>query len=223
MKSTEFITEAPLPDDWDTKAFSSFNPIKKQVAYALERSKKIGSGSSRIVTSIMYQGRPTALKIAKNKKGLAQNEAELAIVNDGYAKGMAIIIPLIDYDKESVIPRWIQFEMAEKANEKQLCAIMKCARLTDVLLIAGIISGKNRDGGDRIASSVNVQRAAAGYSSQEDEDTFYEYVNELAELANSFDIELVDFQTASNWGIYKGRAVIIDVGFTSGVASSHYS
>jgi len=223
MKSTEFITEAPLPDDWDTQVFRPGNAIKKQVDYVLANSSKLGVGSSRVVTSIMYQGRPTALKIAKNRKGLAQNEAELEIVTDGYAKGMGIIIPVIDWDKENDPPRWLQFEMANKATEKQLCSLMKCTSLYDLCLLADIMTGATKDPTGREADKIMQRIKDAGYVSQEDEDTFYEYANQLGELANSFSIQVQDFNTHKNWGIYKGKPVVIDIGFTSGVSSAHYS
>lgn len=220
MKSTEFITEAPLPDHWDSQVFAPGNSIKNQIAYALEKSKKVGTGSSRTVTSIMYQGRPTALKIAKNKRGLAQNEAELAIVNDGYAKNMNIIIPLIDWDKENDPPRWLQFEMAEKATEKRLCMMMKCTCLSDLVLTASIMIGEVKDPNGYNAAAIKKRNELFTESEQ---DIFYEYANELAALADSYQIELVEFAYARNWGVYRGKPVIIDIGFTSGVASSHYS
>ena len=222
MKSTEFINEAPLPDHWDTTVFSPGNVIKKQVDYVLANSKKLGTGSSRIVTSIMYQGRQTALKIAKNKKGLAQNEAELAIVDDGYAKNMNIVIPLIDYDKENDPPRWLQFEQASKTTERQLCAIMKCAHLSDVVMMADIVLGEIADAKGLDRAKILERNKVAGFTN-EDKDIFYGYVNDLAMLADSFNIELIEFIDPRNWGIYKGKAVVVDIGFTSGVASSHYS
>lgn len=223
MKSTEFMTEAPLPDHWDTAVFTPGNAIKKQVDYVLANSQKLGTGSSRIVTSIMYQGRPTALKIAKNKKGLAQNQAEFDIVNDGYAKNLNIVIPLIDWDKENNPPRWLQFEQAVKASEKKLCAIMKCTCLVDVVMSAEIMSGSLPDPKGLNATAIRRRREEAGFTSEEDSDTFYDYANDLAALADSYNIELIDFCRAQNWGIYKGKPVVIDIGFTSAVSSSYYS
>ena len=72
MRLTEFtdrvIDEAPLPPDWDETQFTPKTSFKQRLAYALERAKKLGAGSSRVAMIIEYQGRPTALKVAKNKK-----------------------------------------------------------------------------------------------------------------------------------------------------------
>ena len=72
MKLHEILSEAPLPDDWDKSAYKSDKSFASQLRYAQERAKKIGAGSSRVAFEIEHQGRPTVLKIAKNKKGLAQ-------------------------------------------------------------------------------------------------------------------------------------------------------
>jgi hypothetical protein len=46
---------------------------------------------------IDYKGRPTVLKIALNAKGIAQNEVESSLLNDGYLRSLGILIPIIDH------------------------------------------------------------------------------------------------------------------------------
>ena len=126
LREDEIIDEMPLPADWDPQAYNqNTTTFKSRLAYALERAKKLGTGSSRVATVIEYQGRPTVLKIAKNAKGLAQNGVEASILDDGYASQLGILIPLIDFDTANRDPLWIHTEMATKANEKQLCNLMK--------------------------------------------------------------------------------------------------
>ena len=84
MRSIEFLSEAnvdemAVPIDWDPKHFQHGKSFKARLQYALERAKKIGAGSSRIATVIEDGGRPTVLKIAKNRRGLLQNNAEVSI------------------------------------------------------------------------------------------------------------------------------------------------
>ena len=133
MRAFEFteavLDEMPLPADWDPQQMrQGSTTFKSRLAYALERAKKLGTGSSRVATVIEYQGRPTVLKIAKNQKGLAQNSVEADILSDGYASQLGILIPLIDYDEQNREPSWIHTEMATKANEKQLCHLIKCIK-----------------------------------------------------------------------------------------------
>lgn len=46
MRLKEILTEAPLPDDWDKEKFSPKVSFSQQIAYAKERAKQIGVGSS---------------------------------------------------------------------------------------------------------------------------------------------------------------------------------
>jgi hypothetical protein len=52
---------------------------------------------------------------------------------------------------------------------------------------------------------------------EQDWDTFIEYVNEVATLVSASGLLIDDLMTASNWGEYKGRPVIIDLGYTEAV------
>jgi predicted GNAT family acetyltransferase len=217
----EIIDEMPLPADWDPQQMrQQGTTFKSRLAYALERAKKLGTGSSRVATIIEYQGRPTVLKIAKNQKGLAQNSVEASILDDGYASQMGILIPLIDYDTQNRDPSWIHTELAQKANEKQLCGLMKCQSLYD--LIKAAHAQLNEFSNSRAILNDIIDKNEHFGSSEQDNDTFLEYVNSLAELKSSFDIELADFHRPVNWGLYKGKPVIIDVGFNSNVMNQYY-
>jgi hypothetical protein len=218
----EVLDEMPLPADWDPQQMrQQGTTFKSRLQYALERAKKLGTGSSRVATTIEYQGRPTVLKIAKNAKGLAQNSVEADILSDGYASQMGILIPIIDYDTQNREPSWVHTELAQKANEKQLCSLMKCQSLYD--LIKAAHAQLNEFSNSRaILNDILDKNSHFGYSDQ-DNDTFLEYVNRLAELKSSFDIELADFHRPANWGLYQGKPIIIDVGFNSNVLNQYYS
>ena len=219
----EIIDEMPLPADWDPQQMrQQGTSFKSRLAYALERAKKLGTGSSRVATTIEYQGRPTVLKIAKNAKGLAQNSVEADILNDGYASQMGILIPIIDYDTQNREPSWVHTELAQKANEKQLCSLMKCYSLDDLIRAA---QAQLNEYGTRSRDILNkiIEKNEYYGSSEQDADIFLEYVNRLSELKSSFDIELADFHRPANWGLYQGKPTIIDVGFNSNVLNKYYA
>jgi len=219
----EIIDEMPLPADWDPQQMrQQSTSFKSRLAYALERAKKLGTGSSRVATTIEYQGRPTVLKIAKNAKGLAQNSVEADILSDGYASQMGILIPIIDYDTQNREPSWVHTELAQKANEKQLCSLMKCQSLNDLIRAAQAQLNEYGTRSRTILNDIIDKNEHFGVSEQ-DADTFLEYVNRLAELKSSFDVELADFHRPANWGLYQGKPVIIDVGFNSNVLNQYYS
>jgi hypothetical protein len=221
MKVVDIISEAPLPPDWDASQFqNNTTTFKSRLAYAVERAKKLGTGSSRVAMTIEYQGRPTALKVAKNQKGLAQNSVEADILSDGYASQLGIMIPIIDYDTQNTQPTWIHTELAQKVTEKQLCNIMQCDSLFTLVNTAMALIGKSR-------MQSYTPQAVADRMRQENKDeeqieVFMDYVNKLGDLSSSFDIELGDFMRAANWGLYQGHPVVIDVGFNSNVSDQYY-
>ena len=225
MRAVEFlkeqiIDEMPLPANWDPKAFQQQGTtFKSRLAYALERAKKIGTGSSRIATTIEYQGRPTVLKIAKNQKGLAQNGVEADILSDGYASQLGILIPIIDYDKANREPLWIHTEMAQKASDKQLSSLLRCPSLSFLVDYALTIIGKRNKG----FGNMFPERLRKDGMSDDDIETCTQNANTLAELNSSFEVELDDLSRAANWGIYQGHPVILDVGFNSNVLKQYYT
>lgn len=218
--SEEVLDEMPLPADWDPQQMrQQGTSFKSRLQYALDRAKKLGTGSSRVATVIEYQGRPTVLKIAKNQKGLAQNSVEADILSDGYASQLGILIPLIDYDEQNREPSWIHTEMATKASEKQLCSVIKCDNLSQLVNMAWAITGKKKFVGNYDSYVKHMQEKG---KSEQDIETMTDYANTLADLNSNFDVELGDFARAANWGFYQGKPVIVDVGFNSNVLNQYY-
>jgi hypothetical protein len=210
----EFIVEmAPPPDSWDREVFKK--SYKKQLDYALERAAKIGTGSSRVVFEIDYQGRPTVLKIAKNAKGLAQNEKE---GDYGlYRMYPDITCPLIDYDEENEQPRWIHLEKAEKLTKSKFKAITGYSFEDFTNLLTENEDDRNGRQGHR--------RRWNGDIPQEVKDLIYEdeLFQDVTDLMGNFDILSGDLGRTANWGIFKGHPVIIDLGFDSSIEKQFYT
>lgn len=208
MKFNELLFEMPLPRSWDSLIFDSSVPFSKRVAYAKERAKQIGSGSSRIAFEINYKGQPTILKIAKNRKGLIQNEVESRALEDWYLNKLGLFIPIIDYDQQNDPPQWIHTRKAQKATNN------------DFVRYAG-------------ADLQNVIKFALNLSGIEP--TQYKVVSKkplnpdnplIAGLADFFGnyphIPWREFQSLRNWGVYKRRPVIIDMGWDKSVRDFYY-
>lgn len=209
MRAHEFaLDEMALPADWDPSALGHDKTFKSRLQYALERATRLGGGSSRVAFIIPDNGRNTVLKIARNKRGLAQNEAEVDILSDGYVGQLDIVIPMIDYDKTNSQPIWIQTELAQKASSKKLCSLFRCSSMWELTNYALGLIGKIRSG------QYIIDRLVKKGFTEKDIETFREYASELADLLNSTNLEVSDLNTASNWGIYNNRPVIIDLGFT---------
>lgn len=216
------LDEAPLPPDWDPEQLNLRQTFKNRLKYALDRAKRIGGGSSRVAMTIDYEGRPTALKVAKNAKGLAQNEAEIEILKDNYSGKLPIVIPLIDYDKANKRPVWLQTEIAKKIQAPTLMKLLHTPALWLLINQVRNIIGQRKphDMDDEKIKKYYFNKAdkTNWNPTEEDYNMFRQYANELAELASSSTLDLGDLQSPANWGVYNGRPVVIDLGFTEAVA-----
>ena len=215
----ENLDEMALPADWDPTALGHDKTFKSRLEYALQRARRLGGGSSRVAFVIPDNGRETVLKIAKNNKGTAQNEAEVDILTDGYTGKLDIVIPIIDYDKENNIPTWIQTELAKKVSQQKLSKLLNSDKLN--YGISHFVYAVHTVLGNRKAympdlNKIKQDLITSGHSEQ-DIEIFMGYVDEVATLVNSSSLLVDDLGTASNWGEYQGRPVIIDLGFTEAV------
>ncbi len=204
VRLSQFLSEAPLPDDWDDAMYNDKVPFARRVAYAKERAKRLGSGSSRVAFVIPYQGRDTVLKIAKNRKGMAQNDVEIQILDDHYAQSLGLFIPLIDYDEQNESPTWIHTELAKKATEADF--VKACGgTLNDLLAYASEYHGKKVPYGD--ASKVNGES---------------ELAEAMMDYVGSYSPNIADYRNIKNWGVYNGSPVIIDAGYNDDVQQLYY-
>lgn len=216
----EKLDEVPLPPDWDPEKLNLRQTFKARLNYALERAKRLGGGSSRVAMVIDYEGRPTALKVAKNLRGLAQNEAEIDILKDGYVGKLPIVIPLIDYDKANKRPVWIQTEIAKKVQAPTLAKLLHSPSLWFFVDMVKVKLGR----ADQYRANATVESLKNFYfddrmwnnkkPTEQDWEIFLTYVDEVADLVGSSTLVIGDLNTPSNWGVYNNRPVIIDLGFT---------
>jgi len=215
------LDEVPLPPDWDPEKMNLRQTFKDRLKYALDRAKRLGGGSSRVAMTIDYEGRPTALKVAKNAKGLAQNEAEIEILEDFYVGRLPIVIPLIDYDKANKRPVWLQTEIAKKVRGDTLLKLLHAPNMWLLTNLVRNISGKRgpHDMDDEKIKKYYFETANDNWKpTKEGWNIFRQYSEEIAELVMSSTLDSGDLQNPANWGVYNGRPVIIDLGFTDEVA-----
>jgi len=221
LENTE-IGEMALPSDWDEEQLGHDKSFAKRVQYAKLRAKQIGTGSSRVAFIIPDNDRDTILKVAKNKKGMAQNAAEVDILTDSFIAKMDIVIPLIDYDKKNPNPTWIQTEKAEKIkSNKQLAKLLGCRDPYD--LVMAVRSQLGQQYNFESSYSDIIESLKKDNKTREEIQRFKKYVDQVSDLVANTTIDPIDFGWSVNWGLYQGRLVIIDLGFTEEVKSLHYN
>lgn len=207
------LFEAPLPEDWDKDIFNPNVSFRKRVEYAKQKAQQIGSGSSRVVFNIPYQGRETALKVAKNRKGMAQNEFEEEVLTDSLARG--IVVPIIDAD-DNTPPTWIHTEKADKLKNSDIKSITGYDFET-LIRAANKISGRER----------NVLGVDQETIEQIEDEIFnnqdFEWLAEYMKFIGTFShVPVGDFQRINNWGLWRGQPVVVDVGLSDDILINHY-
>lgn len=170
--------------------------------------KQIGGGSSRLVYQIDDKW---VLKLAKNAKGIAQNEAEYRICTDMYAPD---ILPQVDdnvSDEDSY--EWIVCEFvlpAKKDDFKQCLGVP----FEDVAHLCDAI---------RMNMHREEQRIYQNYTENENATYFFD---QLREYAMSFEYSLGDARRIVNWGLANredgAMPVILDAGLTPEVYDTYY-
>jgi hypothetical protein len=216
MRADEFLREAPLPPDWDEAEMVARKgtTIKSRLQYALERAQRLGAGSSRVAMIIPYQGRETVLKVAKNRKGLAQNAEEVSILGDGYFRQQGILIPLIDYAEGPEVT-WLQTELAQKIPDNRALTNLLGADIRMVLEYVKTYSGKfrySRANNVEQYREIIMKEVLPGR-----EEDFITLAEKLYDLQQGSALDLEDLYQEANWGVYQGRPVIIDAGYAGSV------
>ena len=101
--------------DFKTDVLSSLESYTKRISYARSNIVRIDSGSARVAYKL---GDKLAIKIAKNKRGVAQNKVEVELFDKLIKEGSGIeqfFANVIDYDTNYY---WVAYEYAHPLNNQ---------------------------------------------------------------------------------------------------------
>lgn len=180
----------------------SFN---QKIHFADQHLNRIGSGSGRIVYDIDGN---KVLKLAKNKKGIAQNQEEINIA--GYHDNEDIITKIYEYDENG---SWIVAEKAKKVTSKRIKELTGIPNLNTfgyyLLNILGSHRGFHID--DNVKESLDNN----------------EWAQEVLNFAGNYGQHVGDFRRPSSYSEVNRdgtpQIVITDYGLSDEVYSTHYS
>ena len=170
-----------------------------------KKSKTLGEGSSRVAFKIEYKGRETALKIAKNPKGIAQNVQEIMYLNNEEIKKLNITIPLIDYDTTNHKARWLHTEKADKIYDSYFEEEIGLPLRAAILYINRDINPPKMT----IGSKLQAERGEQLKKDSPIVKAIYKLLTDFPEIGYG------DLARIQNWGMYKGHPVILDIGYDS--------
>lgn len=102
----KYLQEMAYPTNFNIEEFKGLTSFAKRVEYCNKRLVFLGQGSSRRVYMVDNE---KCLKLAKNRKGIAQNEAE----NDYCLQQLDLCPTIYNYDRNGL---WIEVQIAKKAK-----------------------------------------------------------------------------------------------------------
>lgn len=192
-----------LPSDSDDlkvvlsnlEGLETYNARKK---YAERNLKHLSSGSSRIV---YLTPQKTIIKLAKNDKGIAQNEAE-----SNPKMKSKFLNQIISYAKNG---SWLETHYLEKITEKEF------EQMTGLGF---------EDFGDSLRFGL---KGVSGNKDAEKPENFdkvsqSDIYKELKDIGERFKLLPGDLARISSWGTKDGRPVLIDAGLTRDIFDEFY-
>lgn len=190
------------------KALGSYN---KRVLYCNEHLNKIAAGSSRIAYDI---GDNKVLKLAKNGKGIAQNEVEINYSGEYYIRD--ILAEVYEHDEDN---KWLIMEKAEKVTKSKFKDIVGIS-FEDYSKIVHYYEYQYK------GTRGDIKRPRPEFLTQDlEEDT--ELIYNISNYIGNYDIIPGDLKRLSTYGIVKRdgkeKIVLIDYGLDREVYDEHYN
>lgn len=203
--------EEEYPPSWNIDEFKKLKSFNERIKYCEKNLQKISSGSSRIVYKV---DDTKVLKLAKNKKGLAQNEVEVGFSKDYMWDG--IVAQIFDYDQNDL---WAEMELARKVSPKKFHEIV------------GFSFGQYCNA---ILYHAEEQKPQSKYSKIQTKPEKYqemwddnEFMYSIFDIIGSYDFPAGDLCKLNSYGLVnrngQDEIVLIDYGLTNDVYDSYYN
>lgn len=201
-KLFEVINEMAYPTSFNMDEFKSLNSFNKRFEYCKQRLQYISSGSGRYVFGI---DNDKVLKLAKNNKGVAQNEAEYDMSHN------PIVAKTYDSDDDFL---WIEMERVDKIN------VQTFKNLT------GLDFRNFQDNIRYFALEVVNKSKYTSLDEPENYDEIWEneFFQDIADLIGSYGMQFGDLTRINSYGVTKnGDIKLVDAGLSQDVYTNHYS
>jgi hypothetical protein len=206
-KLIETYLEEDYPNSFNMDEFKSLSTFAKRIQYCEHRLKRISSGSGRVVYMI---DDTKVLKLAKNRKGVAQIEVEADWGQQSYFNNL--LAHTFDYHPEYL---WIEMELARKVTNDTFEMLADCK----IIDMYQYLDNFHND----INSRRNIYKQSPELVDFLNENTFTQMVREF--MVNT-DSGAGDFGKLNSYGLVQRNGeddlVIIDFGLTNNVYDSYY-
>ena len=203
---SDYLKEA-YPENFSFQEFDTIRSYNGKLKYANQRLRKLSSGSSRVVYQIDDE---KVLKIAKNKKGLAQNGSESDWSKEAYDVTAKVFNSSEDFF-------WLEMELAKKLTPtrfKQLTGLS----IQDMQLAMRALRERMRPS----PYGMNV-KLDSDFEKKLYENEFY---LDIERFVADYDMETGDFGRINSYGEVirdgKEKVVLVDFGVTNQVWIDYY-
>jgi len=207
----ESYLEEDYPSNFNLEEFSKLTSFNKRIQYCQERLKRISSGSSRIVYMV---DDTKVLKIARNQKGLGQNEIEAAHSN--YYDLKDITAQVFAYDQNDL---WIEMELARKVTPKNFLQVIGFSFDDYCRLIKEDYCSFNPS-----ARGLRLKPVSPELKAEMVEN---EFIQEILNFMRGYDIPVGDLMKMNSYGLVKRNGqddiVMIDYGLNNSVWQDYYN
>lgn len=208
--NNEGVIDEDYPQNFNIDEFKELTSFNARIKYCQERLRRISSGSSRIV----YQIDDTkVLKLAKNKKGIAQNDVEV-----GYSGGDYPTAEIFDYHDDGL---WNEMELARPLTPQKFKEITGY-EWNDYIAVVNNYGNEVGDVRKRTRHKMEVNQSVVN-SMWEDNGFVREMLTYIGDMMGP----VGDLMRLNSYGVvnreYGEDIVIIDYGLTDDVYDNYYS
>jgi len=223
VKLTEAISEElskyyfniseDYPPSFDKEVFYGLRSFAERIRYCSQHLEKIAAGTGRVVFKVDDK---TALKLAKNPKGIAQNAQEAQLGADNYISD--IVANVFNSDNDD---KWIESELATKVKPNRFKELVG----VDIDTAGKYLMQREKEEERR-------SRSMSGYNFMDTKSELYtqlhenEFLQRVVELMFNYNIKAGDFSKLNSYGEVNREGhptiVVVDYGLSDEVYQTHY-
>lgn len=207
----ELISEMAYPSSFNFDEFRQCRSFAERVRYCEARLERIAQGSSRIVYRVDDE---KVLKLAKNKKGVAQNQVEYRLGNESYYSCFADVY---EYEENGL---WIEMEICQKAKKSDFKKIYGVPFEVLCCMMQDFANSQSRNRYNQYSDFRNVVQQIWDGEETPLQDLFMSLQDYIGcEMLSG----VGDLCRISSWGINsEGYFILIDYGLDDDVWEQYY-
>lgn len=204
LETINDLIDEEYPESFKMEEFKKLVSFYERIKYCEENLTHLSSGSSRLVYII---DNDKVLKLAKNKKGIAQNNTEINLSGDYMLDGL--LAEVYDYEEDGF---WLEMEYCKKLTKSEFNKIAGVS-FDQFIKIIDTLDYTRSGGRGYINNHINM-----------DEYVDNEFIMSIQDIILNFSqIVVADLKKLSSWGINKkSNIVLIDYGLNDVTWNTHY-